>query len=326
MRCAIDLHEPPVVFLTGPTASGKTDVGIELACRLNAEIVSMDSMAVYRRMDIGTAKPTESQRRQIAHHLVDIVEPWHEYSLSDYARDAESAIADIRSRGRCALVVGGTPLYLKVLLYGVDAGPPPDPAIRLRLEEIAATHGNAELHARLVAIDPAAATRIHRNDRRRIIRALEVFESSGTAISARQVHFHAPPPQRGLVFCLDCARDVLYTRIDARVRRMFEFGFVEEVRQLLTLPSPLSRTARQALGYREVIDHIVNGSEVDCVIETLQRRSRQFAKRQLTWFRHISECRWVALSTESVQVIADRIRESLGGPDGCPFIETRAYP
>ena len=288
------LQEP--WFLTGPTASGKTALGVALAERLGAEIISMDSMALYRRMDIGTAKPSPADRRRVPHHLVDVLEPWQEFSLADYLRAVDEAARSIEARGRPVVFVGGTPLYLTSLLRGVDTGPPPDPALRRRLEQEAAEHGPDALHRRLAAVDPAAAGRLHPDDIRRVVRAQEVFDKTGTPISKSQVHFHRSPDRPARVLCLELPRDELYRRIDARVQRMFDAGLVDEVRTLLELGSPLSRTARQALGYKEVIGHLAGRSSLTETIALVQCRSRQFAKRQLTWFRSLSECRRVPIT------------------------------
>jgi tRNA dimethylallyltransferase len=281
------------VFLTGPTASGKTALGVPLAERLGAEIISLDSMAIYRRMGIGTAKPTADERRRVPHHLIDVLEPWEKFSLADYLRAASESVHEITARGKLPMFVGGTPLYLTALLRGAVSGPPPDPAFRSRLEQEAAIQGSHALHGRLAAVDPEAARRIHTNDVRRIVRALEVFEKTGVPISAGQVHFHRAAQRTARVICLKVPREELYRRIDERVRSMFQRGLVEEVRGLLQLDRPLSRTARQAVGYKEVIGHLAGQRSISETIELVQRRSRQFAKRQLTWFRSLSECRHV---------------------------------
>jgi tRNA dimethylallyltransferase len=285
------------LFLTGPTGSGKTELGVQLGERLGAEIISLDSMAIYRRMDIGTAKPSADDRRRVPHHLVDVLDPWEEFSLAEYLRAAAKAVGEIAARGSLALFVGGTPLYLKALLRGADSGPPPDFDFRARLEQEAATQGSPALHQRLAAVDPAAARRIHCNDRRRIVRALEVFEKTGIPITASQVHFHRAPNANARVICLELPRDELYRRIDQRVQSMFQRGLVEEVSGLQLLEHPLSRTARQAVGYKEVIEHLAGTRPLSETIELVQRRSRQFAKRQLTWFRSLSECQRVPIES-----------------------------
>lgn len=295
VQSGFDLASLPVqpVFLTGPTGSGKTALGVVLAERLGAEIISLDSMAIYRRMDIGTAKPSAEERRRVPHHLVDVLEPWEEFSLAEYLRAAAEAVGEISSRGRLTLFVGGTPLYLKALLRGANSGPPPDPEFRARLAQQAATRGSQELHGQLAAVDPEAARRIHAKDVRRIVRALEVFEKTGVPITASQVHFHRAANPTARVICLDMPRDELYRRIDQRVESMFRSGLIEEVRGLFRLEHPLSRTARQAVGYKEVIEHLAGKRPLSDTIELVQRRSRQFAKRQLTWFRSLRECRRV---------------------------------
>jgi tRNA dimethylallyltransferase len=278
------------IFLTGPTGSGKSAIAVELAERVGAEIVSMDSMAVYRGMDIGTAKPSAADRTRVPHHMIDIVEPWQEFSLADYLVQAEAAARSIGQRGRRALFVGGTPLYLKALLHGAESGPPPDAELRTRLAKEAAAVGVVALHERLAAVDPDAARRIHPNDVRRTIRAIEVFERTGRPISASQVHFIGPPNRDANVFCVDLPRAELYRRINERVAAMFQAGFVDEVRGLTALDRPLSHTARQAVGYKEVIELLNNARPLAETIELVQRRTRQFAKRQITWFRGMPEC------------------------------------
>ena len=313
VQAGFDLASLPVqpVFLTGPTGSGKTALGVVLAERLGAEIISLDSMAIYRRMDIGTAKPSADDRRHVPHHLVDVLEPWEEFSLAEYLRAAAEAVGEVASRGKLALFVGGTPLYLKALLRGADSGPPPDTENRARLEQEAATQGGHALHERLAAVDPEAARRIHSNDVRRIVRALEVFEKTGIPISAGQIHFHRAPNPNARVICLEMPRDELYRRIDQRVQSMFQNGLVEEVRGLLLLKHPLSRTARQAVGYKEVIEHIADKRPLSETIELVQRRSRQFAKRQLTWFRSLNECRPVPVeSTADLDNITKLLAEA----------------
>jgi tRNA dimethylallyltransferase len=286
------------LVLTGPTGSGKTQLGLELAERLGAEIVSMDSMAVYRGMDIGTAKPTPDERRRVPHHLLDVLDPWESASVAWWLERAAASCRAIEGRGRRVLFVGGTPLYLKALLYGLFDGPPADPAVRQRLTTAAEQEGPAALHRQLAAVDPASAARLHVNDVRRVIRALEVWELTGRPISAWQTQWSARPSatDRGppRVLWLDLPRAELYARIDARVRGMIADGLVEEVRALLHLPRPLSREAAQALGYKEILAHLAGRSRLDEAIGLIQTRSRRFAKRQLTWFRHLPEGRPVS--------------------------------
>ncbi len=296
-------------FLTGPTAAGKTRVGIELALRLGAEIISLDSMALYRGMEIGTAKPTHEQRRMAPHHLIDVVEAHEEYSLARYVDEATRCIQQIKGRGREVLFVGGTPLYLKGLLRGIFEGPEADWELRKKLRKEILSHGAEALHGRLAQVDPAAAERIHPGDARRIIRALEVFEKTGQPISKLQQQFdRLPVPACSRVFVLDWPRDELHRRINRRVEVMFEQGLVEEVRGLLARPEPLSRTARKAVGYREVIEHLAGEHDLTETIELVQRHTRQLAKRQGTWFRSLAECRFVPIDG---QVDASDVAEGI---------------
>lgn len=304
-------------FLTGPTAAGKTAVGLCLAELLGAEILSLDSMAVYRGLEIGTAKPSPAERARVPHHLLDLAEPQEEYSIAQYLAAAETACAAIRARGRAPLFVGGTPLYLKALLRGLERGPPPDWELRRRLDAETAAHGAAWLHAQVAAVDPAAAQRLHPGDRRRLIRVLEVFHATGQPLSAQQQHFgRAVPAAARRVCVLNWPRDELYRRIDARVEAMFAAGLVAETQAAL-VAGPLSRTAAQALGYRETLDYLAGRSTLPQTIALVQQRTRQFAKRQWTWFRSLSECRWLdvasgeAAAGDAPHEIARRIVEAV---------------
>ena len=293
---------PPVTdcwFLTGSTASGKTEVGIALAVRLGAEIVSLDSMALFRGMDIGTAKPTAEQRKMVPHHLIDIVEPHEDFSLASYLEAAHRAIAEIHARGRPVLFVGGTPLYLKGLLRGVFQGPKADWAFRDALLHEAKGQGPEFLHRRLMEHDPATAARLHPNDTRRILRALEVFHATGEPISKLQQQFaQGRAADECRVFVLSWPRAESHRRIERRVKEMFAAGLVDEVRRLLAAAGPLGRTARQAVGYREVIEHVEGRLGRAETIELVERHTRQLAKRQETWFRSLSECRFVPVAEE----------------------------
>ncbi|HVX12600.1 MAG TPA: tRNA (adenosine(37)-N6)-dimethylallyltransferase MiaA [Pirellulales bacterium] len=290
----------PAWYLTGPTAAGKTGLALELAERLGAEIVSMDSMAVYRGLDIGTAKPTARDRERVPHWLVDLIEPDEEFSVAQYVAAAERTAAYLRSRGREVLFVGGTPLYLKALLRGIFEGPPADWELRHHLLAECERKGNDWLYRKLTDVDPVAAQRLHPHDTRRLIRALEVFEKTGRPISSWQQQFErARPAEECRVFVLDWPRDELYARIDRRVEEMFGAGIIGEVSGLLSRGKRLGRTAHQALGYREVLEHLAGERNLADTIGLVQTRTRQFAKRQLTWFRSLSECRWVPMSPES---------------------------
>jgi tRNA dimethylallyltransferase len=284
-------------FLTGPTASGKSGLGVQLARQVRAEIISLDSMAVYRGMDIGTAKPPPEQRLAVPHHLLDVLEPHQEYSLAQYLQAACLAAEEIRGRAFDVAFVGGTPLYLKAALRGIFEGPAADWDFRqARLAEID-RHGLAYLHQRLAVVDPPAAARLHPNDTRRIIRALEVFEKTGQPISYWQQQFAVGRPARQCrVFVLDWPRDELYARIEERVDAMFQAGLVEEARGLLLGAHPPGRTASQAVGYREVFEYLQGRHTLAQAIDLIKQHTRQLAKRQLTWFRSMSECRFVPVS------------------------------
>jgi len=279
-------------ILTGPTASGKSQLALTLAERLGAEIVSMDSMALYRGMDVGTAKPGPDDRRRVPHHLLDVLDPWESASVAWWLRRAADCCRDIEARGRRVLFVGGTPLYMKALLYGLFDGPPADEELRRRLTEEAERLGSPALHARLVAVDAASAARLHPNDVRRIVRALEVWQLTGRPLSAWQTQWAVPPNAadgRPVLF-LNPPRAELYARIDARVRRMIADGLAEEVRALRRLPRPLSREAAQAVSYREMSDYLDGLAGLEEMIVRIQTRSRNLAKRQLTWFWSLPQC------------------------------------
>lgn len=281
-------------FIVGCTASGKSGLGVELARRLGGEIISVDSMKVYRGMDIGTAKPTASVRHEVPHHLIDVVDPWEEFSVAQYVALADRAIADIHSRGGRIFVVGGTPLYIKALSEGLFEGPGADAATRDRLQQLAKDQGTSALHKMLQAVDPQAATRIHRNDLRRLVRALEVYELTGTPISVLQEQWDRERQRYDCrFFGLRWSKEDLHLRIKERVARMMDRGLLDEVRSLLTLARPLSTAARQAVGYAELIEHLEGRCELDYAIEQIKINTRQLAKSQRTWFRRFRSIEWI---------------------------------
>ena len=296
-------------FLAGPTAAGKTAAALALAERLEAEIISLDSMAIYRGMNIGTAKPAAAEQQRVPHHLIDAIDPHEEYSLADYVAAAEVAANEISARGKTVLFAGGTGLYLRGVLRGVFDGPAADWEFRKELEAAAARGDEDYLHERLKEVDPDAASKLHPRDHRRIIRAIEVFHQTGRPLSAQHEHGPLPEAKRPRnVFWLHPPRDWLYDRINRRVDQMLAEGLMEEVETLLAAPMPLSRTARQALGYKETIDHLEGRIEASEMADLIKRRTRQFAKRQHTWFRNLEECKAVDITgTETAEQIASML-------------------
>ena len=279
------------LVLAGPTASGKTGLALEWAEAAGAEIVAMDSMSLYRGMDIGTAKPTPQEQARVPHHLLDILDPHQDFSVADYVETAATACRAIVDAGRVPLFVGGTGLYLRGLLRGVFDGPPADWAIRERLETEAATRPRDWLWSRLEAVDPETASRLHPHDTRRLVRALEVHELTGRPLSEQQ---HEGPAADGVrprqVAWLSPPRDWLYQRINRRVDEMLRDGLVEEVSGLLASDPPPGRTARQALGYKQIIDHLEKRATLEEAVDTIRRHTRRFARKQTTWFRNLQEC------------------------------------
>jgi tRNA dimethylallyltransferase len=289
----------PVWVLTGPTGSGKSELALQVAERLGAEIVAMDSMTLYRGMDIGTAKPSIADRARIPHHLIDLRDPWESANVAWWLQQAKQTCGEIHARGRRVLFVGGTPLYIKALLHGIFDGPPADHAIRRRLEIQSQLEGPESLHSKLRGVDPITANKLHPNDTRRIVRALEVWELTGKPISHWQQQWDGAAYQKMINCCwLERPREELYSRINARVEQMIARGWVDEVSRLRQLPRPISREAGQALGYAEIGEYLDGNLSLDQAILAIQMRSRQFAKRQMTWFRHLPGC-------ESIQVTGE---------------------
>ncbi len=287
----------PITFITGCTGSGKGGLARELARRTGGEIISIDSMKVYRRMDIGTAKPSLDVRSEIPHHLIDVAEPSEEFSVAQYVRLAEQAISEIRGRGRPVFVVGGTPLYVKALTEGLFEGPGADPVLRDRLQKRAQTEGLGALHQDLQRVDPKAASRVHPNDARRIVRALEVFELTGTPISELQEQWDRNRTRFDCIFIgLRREREDQNRRTNERVKRMIEAGLIKEVRSLLAEPKPLSETASKALGYAEIIRHIEEEFPLADAIEMIKINTRRLAKAQRTWFKRFPNTEWIDVS------------------------------
>ncbi|MFH1407059.1 MAG: tRNA (adenosine(37)-N6)-dimethylallyltransferase MiaA [Candidatus Omnitrophota bacterium] len=284
-----------VIFIVGPTAVGKTEYAIELAKKVNGEVISADSMQVYRGMDIGTSKPTGHQRKEIPHYLIDIIEPDEEYSCADFREKAEALIKDIIARKKTPIVVGGSGLYVRALIDGLFQGPGADWDLRERIYEEAKIYGNEYLYERLKTLDASAAAAIKPNDLRRIVRALEVCEKANAPITQLRKETHGIKDKYDVkIMGLLRERGELYKRIDARVDRMFDDDLLEETKKLLK-KGKFSRTAAQALGYKEIIGHLNGEYSLDEAKRLTKRNTRHFAKAQLTWFRKDKTIEWVEL-------------------------------
>ena len=286
---------PPLVqqtiVLTGPTASGKTSLALQLAEAIGGEILSLDSIAVYRHMDIGTAKPTAADRARVPHYLLDLADPNQDFSVACYLAEAHQCVREICGRGKRPIFVGGTPMFLKAVLRGFDVGPPPDGEFRESVQRDIDAFGTEALRQRLAQVDPISAARIAPGDTRRMIRALEVSKHTGMPLSHRQVQFDRHvDAQSCCVFALRHDRAKLHQRINRRVEGMFQRGLIEEVEQLVERFGSLSRTASQAVGYREVLDWMAaDDAPLDALKDLVAAHTRQLAKRQETWFRSFSE-------------------------------------
>ncbi len=279
-------------FLVGPTASGKSAIALEIAKRVELEIIALDSMTLYRHLDIGTAKPSLGDQAQVRHHLLDELDPTQSATIDWYLDRARTVVQDIEARGKQALFVGGTPLYLKALLRGLFDGPPADPAFRDAMLAFADEFGNQALHDRLRAVDELSARRLAVNDRRRIIRALEVFEQTNTPISTLQQEFDKPATVPIKAACLVWPRAELVKRIGARVEAMFQAGWVEETKQVLAQYGPLARGPSQAVGYQLIARYLAGELSLADAKQQTITRTCQFAKHQMTWYRHLEELTW----------------------------------
>ena len=298
-----------LICIAGPTASGKTALSIALAKELDGEIVSCDSMQVYRRMDVGTAKPTLEERAGIPHHMLDVAEPEEDFSVSRYCAMADPIVEDILSRGKTAIIVGGTGLYMDSLIRGNDFAPFPATGVREALE----ARPIAEIFAELSEIDPEAAARLHLSDKKRIIRAMEVFLETGITITEHNRRTQAIPPKYQPVwFALeDKNRADLYARIDARVTQMLQDGLVEEIQTLLASGIPAKATAMQAIGYKEFVAALQGHITIEEAADQVRQSSRHYAKRQLTWFRRNKDIHWLVrepgMTTEEILQMARQV-------------------
>lgn len=288
------MEKIPVIIVCGATASGKTGLGIEIAKRFNAEVVSADSMQVYCRLNIGTAKPTEQQRQGIVHHMIDVAQPTESYSVARYCGEAGEAIGKIHSRGRLAVIVGGTGLYIDNLVRNTDfSSPQGDEELRRRLEGAAREKGNEYLHNMLCELDSDEAARIHPNNVKRIIRAIELIKITGESRKSLNEKSRRPSPYRALWLGIEYPRDELYRRIDQRVDIMLSLGLEDEVRRELLPIRNNAPTAIAAIGYKEMLEYMDKRVTYDEAVSNIKQASRRYAKRQLTWFRRNNEINWL---------------------------------
>ena len=287
-----------IICVIGPTASGKTKLAVHLAKAYDGEVVSCDSMQIYKHMDIGTAKPTSEEMEGVRHHLIDIIEPGEDFSVGKYVQLADACVQDILSRGRTVIIAGGTGLYVDSLISGRTFAPVPQTGKREALEARMREAGGEAMLEALRAVDPEAAQRLHPADEKRIIRALEVYEETGKTITQHNLETQAIPPRyRPVWLGLDYAdRAVLYRRIDLRVDLMLQAGLLDEIRALLAIGVSPAATAMQAIGYKEFFGALDGSCTLEEAAELCKQRSRNYAKRQLTWFRRNPEIRWLRLT------------------------------
>ncbi len=287
----------PMIILTGPTAVGKTDLSIQLAKAINGEIISADSMQVYRHMDIGSAKVTPEEMDGVPHHLIDVLEPEEEFNVVVFQKLAKEALTGIYERGHIPIIVGGTGFYIQALLYDIDfTENDGDTAIRRELEKLAQTQGAGCLHQMLQEIDPESAASIHQNNVKRVIRAIEFYRQTGKKISLHnEQEREKQSPYQFLYYVLDTDRKTLYERIDRRVDLMMEHGLVDEVKHLADMGCTRDMVSMQGLGYKEILDYLSGEIPLEEAVYILKRDTRHFAKRQITWFKRERDVRWLEL-------------------------------
>lgn len=312
---------PLLRVLLGPTASGKERIAVECARQLNAELISVDSMKIYRQLDIGTAKPDASQRQAVPHHALDFVAPQSTFSVADYVSVAEAAIEKIASRGRSIILSGGTALYYKALLEGLFDGPPADPAVRSALRAKAEAVGPAALHDELASVDSATAARVHPNDVRRVVRALEVFRTTGKPMSQHQVQWSDAAGADRMQSRFRCRmvglawpRPMLHQRIAERVGRMMAAGLEDEARWVYLNRESLSRTPLQAVAYKEFFPFFEGAVSLSDAVERLVQNSRQLAKSQMTWFRKFP-VQWIEMAEQDVAATAGAVLRAWEGQE-----------
>lgn len=306
--------KPPIIAVAGPTASGKTALAVTLAERFGAEIVNFDSVQIYRGIEIATAKPTQEERRGIPHHLIDYVDPNIDYTAADWAKDAETAIRDIESRGKRVVLVGGTGFYLRTLCRPLFESPKTDPALREKYRRLHAEHGPEFLHAMLTQLDPQAAENLPVRDHARVIRALEVIEQTGKKISELQPDRPEPPElaARISLVVLSPPRDILYEKINTRTLAHFDAGLVDEVKHLLAAGVRENGNALGAHAYRRVCEYLRGERTIESAIERSQQDVRNYAKRQLTWFRKEQGAKWFDGFGDDPAIVAEVLEYAEG--------------
>lgn len=302
-----------VIVIAGPTASGKTDLAIELALKVNGEIISADSMQIYREMNIGTAKPTMEERKGIPHHMMDIVYPDEEFSVAQFQKGAKECIKDILSRGKVPIVAGGTGLYINTLVYNITFSETiTDWNYRKKLENIAREQGAEALHLLLQKVDPVSAEKIHPNNVKRVIRALEVYETTGKPISQHQMESRQIKPEYDYkIFGIEVDRDVLYSRIDVRVDKMMEMGLYEEVENILNKGYSLDLVSLQGIGYKEIIMAIQGECTLGEAVDKIKLNTRHLAKRQMTWFRKTENLKWMKTAEMDKRAMIKKLSDAL---------------
>jgi tRNA dimethylallyltransferase len=294
-NATIDIPENTVVVICGPTAVGKTALSLKVAERVGGEIVSADSRQIYRYMDIGTAKPTAAERAIAPHHFIDMLNPDENYSAGEYARDARAVIADIFARGNQPVVVGGSGLYIRALLEGFFSFDAKDERLRLELKKRLATEGPESLYRELQQVDPKLAEKTHPNSTKRVMRGLEVYYLTGKPLTQIQASYRDPAPFNWVKIALEMDRKTLYTRINRRVENMFEMGLVDEVKQLQKMGYTPDLNALNTVGYKEVFAYLEGEMDLFTCKEQIKQNTRQYAKRQFTWFRGENDVKWLSI-------------------------------
>ena len=302
-----------VVVIAGPTASGKTELAINLAKQVSGEIISADSMQIYKYMDIGTAKPSKEEMQGIPHHMLDVVSPEDAFSVAAYKEKADVIIRNILDKNKLPIVTGGTGLYINSLIYNIKFSETVcDEEFREKMNRVAAAEGQKKLHEMLEKVDPVSAGRIHCNNVKKVIRALEVYEFTKKPISLHQEESRMePPPYDYLIFILDMDRDVLYQRIDARVDYMVANGLIEEVKSLKEMGYNEKLTSMQGLGYKEIFRYLNNKISYEDAINIIKRDTRHYAKRQITWFKAIPKATWLTAGKGNIEKNTKIIKDQL---------------